>query len=71
LEFDGFEVRIVRQSPGVDGFSHEPVFAGEYGMFFPEMNEPGCKLHQLAICLFPVDPGKLVILAIGVVIALL
>src|SRR6187402_628039 len=34
-------------------------------------DEPGSKLYQLLVRICPVDPGQLIILAVGVVIALL
>src|SRR4051812_34927978 len=58
-------------SASFDRLSTKPEPAAEIRMFFSEVYEIAGELKKLFICMFPVDPGNFIILAIGIVISFL
>src|SRR5438067_12832902 len=53
----------------MNGASLEPAAALEHGMLAPQLREPARVLEQDLVAMLPVVPGRLVVLAVGVVVA--
>jgi len=54
-----------------DGFPFEPMFTGEDRVAFAELDKFACEVDEILVGGIPVEPGDVVVLAVGVVIAFL